>query len=72
MKDKEFLYKLGQKIRKLRNDRAWTLFELETLTNIDAGDLSKLELGYTNSKIYTLYKISQAFNIPLSDLLNFD
>ena len=66
MKEKEFLYKLGQKIRKdYGMIRAWTLFELETLTNIDAGDLSKLELGYTNSKIYTLYKISQAFNIPL-------
>lgn len=69
MKEKEFLSKLGQRIRKLRNEKEWTLFDLATLTDIDTSDLSKLELGYINSTIFTLYKISQAFGISISELV---
>lgn len=69
MKEKEFLSKLGQRIRTLRNEKGWTLFDLATLTDIDTSDLSKLELGYINSTIFTLYKISQAFDISVSELV---
>lgn len=72
MKEEEFLSKLGQRIRKLRNDKNWTLFDLSVLTDIDTSDLSKLELGYINSTIYTLYKISQAFKLTVSELLDFE
>ena len=72
MKEEEFLKRMGQKIRDLRNDRAWTLYDLEALTDIDAGDLSKIESGHTNSRIYTIYKISQAFKISIDKLLDFD
>ena len=71
MKEEEFLNKLGQRVRKLRNEKSWTLFDLSVLTDIDTSDLSKLELGYTNSTIFTLYKISQAFGITVSKLLDF-
>ncbi len=70
MEEKEFLRKLGQKIRNLRNDKTWTLYDLEAVTGIDAGDISKIELGYTNSRILTYYKISQAFKISIDELLN--
>lgn len=72
MKEKEFLNKLGQKIRKLRNEKSWTLLDLGALTDIDTSDLSKLELGYINSTIFTLYKISQAFGITVSELVNIE
>lgn len=72
MTENEFLSKLGQKIRKLRNEKSWTLADLEAATNIDLSDLSKLELGYTNSKILTLYKVSQAFEIKVSDLIDIE
>jgi hypothetical protein len=41
MDKEEFLKRMGQKIRDLRNDRAWTLYDMEALTDIDSGDLSK-------------------------------
>ena len=63
---------MGQKIRDLRNDRAWTLYDMEALTDIDFGDLSKIESGHTNSRIYTIYKISRAFEISIDKLLDFD
>lgn len=72
MKEEEFLKQMGQKIRDLRNDKAWTLYDLEALTDIDSGDLSKIESGYTNSRIYTLYKICEALKVPIEKLFDFD
>ena len=71
MNEEEFLKRMGQKIRDLRNDKNWTLYDVEALTNIDSGDLSKIELGYTNSRILTIYKISQALNISIDKLFDF-
>ena len=65
------LKRMGQKIRDLRNDKNWTLYDLEALTNIDSGDLSKIESGYTNSRILTIYKISQALNVSIDKLFDF-
>lgn len=50
----------------------WTLYDMEALTDIDSGDLSKIESGHTNSRIYTIYKISRAFEISIDKLLDFD
>ena len=72
MDKEEFLKRMGQKIRDLRNDRAWTLYDTEALTDIDSGDLSKIESGHTNSRIYTIYKTSRAFEISIDKLLDFD
>lgn len=72
MDKEEFLKRMGQKIRDLRNDRAWTLYDMEALTDIDSGDLSTIESGHTNSRIYTIYKISRAFEISIDKLLDFD
>lgn len=72
MDKEEFLKRMGQKIRDLRNDRAWTLYDMEALTDIDSRDLSKIESGHTNSRIYTIYKISRAFEISIDKLLDFD
>ena len=72
MDKEEFLKRMGQKIRDLRNDRAWTLYDMEALTDIDSGDLSKIESRHTNSRIYTIYKISRAFEISIDKLLDFD
>ncbi len=71
MDEEEFLKRMGQKIRDLRNDKNWTLYDLEALINIDSGDLSKIESGYTNSRILTIYKISQALNVSIDKLFDF-
>lgn len=72
MKEEEFLRKLGLRIRTLRDARKMTLYDLEDATGIDFSDISKLELGYKNSRVYTLYKISNAFGITVSELLDFN
>ena len=59
-------------LKELRNVKDWTLRELEALTNIDNAYLSKLESGAINPTLVTLYKLSQAFNIKLSELVDIE
>lgn len=72
MKDNELIFRTAQRIKKLRNEKGWTLRELEAFTNIDNAYLSKLESGAINPTLVTLYKLSQAFGIKLSKLVEIE
>ena len=72
MRDNELLYKLGQRLQELRKSKKLTLQELEAMTNIDNSNLSKYEAGSVNPKLTTLYKLSQAYGISLSKLLEIE
>lgn len=72
MRDNELLYKLGQRLQELRKSKSLTLQELEAMTNIDNSNLSKYEAGSVNPKLTTLYKLSQAFDITLSELVKIE
>lgn len=72
MKESELLYKFGQRLKELRENRKWTLRDLEARTNIDNSELSKYELGYISPQLLTLYKLSQAYGITLSKLLDIE
>lgn len=72
MKESELLYKFGQRLKELRENRKWTLRDLEARTNIDNSELSKYELGYISPQLITLYKLSQAYGITLSKLLDIE
>lgn len=72
MRDNELLYKLGQRLQELRKSKSLTLQELEAMTNIDNSNLSKYEAGSVNPKLTTLYKLSQAFGITLSELVKIE
>ncbi|MBK0369810.1 helix-turn-helix domain-containing protein [Flavobacterium agrisoli] len=39
--------------------------------NIDTTNISRIESGRTNPTIYTLYRISQALEVELTDLVKF-
>ena len=72
MKESELLYKFGQRLKELRENKKWTLRDLEARTNIDNSELSKYELGYISPQLLTLYKLSQAYGITLSKLLDIE
>lgn len=72
MKDSELLFRFGQKLKQLRNGKEWTLRDLEAYTNIDNSELSKFESGFISPQLLTLYKLSQAFGITLSELLDIE
>lgn len=66
----EILTKLGQAIRQARIKKKLTLLELEVLTGISEGGISKIENGKKNFAITTLIKLAKGLEIPPSELLS--
>jgi len=61
--------KIGNRIRELRESKGISQQNLAAVCNFEKANLSRIEAGRTNPTISTLYKISQALEITLSDLL---
>ncbi|MFH1543241.1 MAG: helix-turn-helix transcriptional regulator [Patescibacteria group bacterium] len=62
---------LGEKIKKLRNDKDLTQEELARKANIPYATLMKIENGQVkNPTIKTIYKIAKALNISLDELID--
>lgn len=72
MKESELLFKLAQRIKKLREDKGLTLRELEALANIENSNIARLESGAVNPRFTTLYKLSQGLGIKLSELVDIE
>lgn len=68
MNEKKLFLKIGKKIQEIREFRNMTQDDLSAKANID--NIGRLETGNTNPTIRTLYKISQALNVKLKDLLD--
>ncbi|RIJ45499.1 XRE family transcriptional regulator [Maribellus luteus] len=62
--------KIGERIRVLRESKGITQQNLAAICNFEKANLSRLEAGRTNPTISTLYKISQALEVSISDLLD--
>lgn len=68
---KEELQKLiGQNIRILRERKHMTAQELATICNFEKSNMSRLESGNTNPTIGTLYKIAQALDVTLEEIVS--
>lgn len=70
--EKENLLKvIGKKIQENRIKKGLSQVDLvgKMEGNIDTTNISRIESGRTNPTIYTLYRISQALEIELSDLI---
>ncbi|AHW61114.1 Helix-turn-helix [Draconibacterium orientale] len=62
--------KIGNRIRELRESKGISQQNLAAICNFEKANLSRLEAGRTNPTISTLYKISEALEVTLSDLVN--
>lgn len=61
------LEKLGSRIRELRITKSMTQDRLSIISEIEKSMLSRIESGQTNLTIRTLYKISNALEIPITE-----
>ncbi len=70
MKRSEVLKIIGQNIKRIRLEKGFTQVDLvgKIETRIDTTNISRIEKGRTNATIHTLYKISQALEVPLSEI----
>jgi len=69
--EKEYLQKLGTKIRKLREERNLSQFDLAADCNLPKTQIGRIERAEINTTVKTLIKISTALNISLKDLFDF-
>ncbi len=69
MKD-EILFKLGQSVRYLRLKNSISQEELAFRAGLNMNSISTFERGINNIKIKNLYKIAEALNVDIVDILN--
>lgn len=61
---------IGERLRRLRRERDFSLASLETASGVSKGYLSQLENGsHSNPSIDTLRKLADTLGVPLTDLL---
>ena len=61
---------LGERVRRMRNERAMTLKRLAEHSGISVSTLSKLENGQTGLSLDNVIRLSAAFGMPVSTLIN--
>ena len=68
----ELQTKIGQRIIKLRVAKGWSKSELARACNKDRQAIEKIENNKVNPTIFTLFEISKALQVSLSDLVNIE
>ena len=69
--DKRLLKKLAKRIKHMRKVNGFTQDELSYLTNIARSTLGNIETAQNDVTFSKLARIAKAFNLSLSEFLNF-
>ena len=74
MEKSDLLKNVGKRIQELRVMKGLSQVDLvgKMEGNIDTTNILRIESGRTNPTIYTLYRISEALEISLSDLVFYE
>lgn len=72
MTEKQFLRKLGLKIKELRTKEGLSQNAFGVEIDMEKSNVSRMEGGSVNPRIGTLMRVARALNITLSELLNID
>ena len=70
MKEEQIQKIVGNRIRLLRESKGISQQILAAMCNFEKGNMSRIEAGRTNPTIYTLYKISQALEIKITEIVD--
>ncbi|NQU32470.1 MAG: helix-turn-helix transcriptional regulator [Bacteroidetes bacterium] len=70
MKVDQLQIKIGNRIKILRESKDISQQDLAAVCNFEKGNLSRIEAGRTNPTISTLFKISQALEVSISELVD--
>ncbi|SNZ01620.1 helix-turn-helix domain-containing protein [Flagellimonas pacifica] len=70
----EILKKIGENVKRIRVEKGLTQVDLvgKIEARIDTTNISRIEKGRTNATIHTLFRISQALEVPLSEICTLD
>jgi transcriptional regulator with XRE-family HTH domain len=67
MERDEFLIFLGSRIREIRKQKKITQEKLSDLCEFEKANLSRIETGLTNPTVLTLFKMSKALQVDLTE-----
>lgn len=70
MDSDQILKRIGNRIKEIRELKGISQQDLASVCNFEKANMSRIEAGRTNFTISTLYKISQALEITISELVN--
>ncbi|WP_340065736.1 helix-turn-helix transcriptional regulator [Ascidiimonas aurantiaca] len=70
MKKSKVLKIIGQNIKRIQLEKGLTQVDLvgKIKARIDTTNISRIEQGRTNTTIHTLFRISEALEVPLSHI----
>ena len=63
---------VGQQLRLLRDQRGISIRELSRISGLSANALSMIERGLTSPSVSTLYRLTDALNVPITALFRQD
>ena len=74
MEKSEILKKVGKRIKEVRLQKGISQADLvgRIEGNIDVTNISRIEAGRTNPTVFTLFRIAEALDVRLNDLVTFD
>jgi transcriptional regulator with XRE-family HTH domain len=70
--NENFIVAFGSNLRKVRLSKKISMQNLAYAINVEYSQISRIELGKINTSISTAFAISEALEIPLIDLFNFE
>ncbi len=72
MEKSKILKIIGSNVQRIRKEKGLTQVDLvgKIEAQIDTTNISRIEQGRTNATIHTLYRISHALEVPLSEICN--
>ncbi|MDM8201737.1 helix-turn-helix domain-containing protein [Allofournierella massiliensis] len=63
---------VGERIKELRNKKAWTQEQLAEYADLHVSYIIALEKGRKNASVNVIYRIANAFDISLMDFFDMD
>ncbi len=72
LKNKKLILSFGKHIRKLREERDYSMRYLADLADVNYTQISKIETGKINTTISTAYALAKALDITLEQLFKFE
>jgi transcriptional regulator with XRE-family HTH domain len=72
MNEKELLWRLGQKIKLIRDSKNIKQVDLANSLDYDRSNMSRLESGRVNPRFITLIKVAHMLGVPVSEIIDID
>ncbi|MDR6570157.1 helix-turn-helix transcriptional regulator [Chitinophaga sp. CC14] len=69
--NQEALILLGAKLRYLRQQKGWSLRQMDAHCNIEFSNLGQIEKGKVDIRFSTIIRLAKVFNIPPRDLFDY-